>query len=150
MHLEFFYSRSLHGEFFLDNLSFFVFFLFSNFTVRLWNCDISLSLATYPKYCVLSSTQQIQVMYINKLVSLSFRKQREKRTIYESKMYFPSALSQWMLVYHPGLKDCLAYESKGNTESNNGSISCLISDIVKHILFHLIFIKVPKRDRSPD
>lgn len=85
--------------------------------------------------------------YITKLVSWNYK--RKKKTS-ESKVHFPSAVSQWMLVYHPGFKNCLAYESKDNTESNNGSISCLISNFIKHIWFHLIFIKVPKRDRSPD
>jgi len=50
-----------------------------------------------------------------------------------------------MLVYHPGLKNFLAYASEDDTESYNGSILCLISDIVKHTWFHLIFIKVAKK-----
>lgn len=82
--------------------------------------------------------------------SVQALKRKKKKEQYRKAKYI--SFQQSPSECHPGLKNCLAYESKVKAESNNGSISCLISvisDIIKHIWFHLIFIKVPKKRQEP-
>lgn len=52
---------------------------YPNFTIRLWKCDISFSLAPYPNYLsTFSSLQPVYMMYITKLVSWNDKKEREQ------------------------------------------------------------------------